>query len=315
MDSSNTAKSSKKIENYDSVSFYDYDIDFDAITVIVPTLDEEEAISVVLDDIITQGYENILVVDGNSKDKTIEIVEQKKVQYIIQKGRGKTGAIISALDYIKTPYIVLIDGDCTYAAKDIQNLFPFISKYDEVIGARSKGRKNITRLNRFGNWMINTYFNILFDSKLSDVCSGMYLLKTEYAKSLKLMTEGFDVEVEIAAYAARNHSITETPINFFSRLGNQKLSPVRDGIKIMSTITKLAIKLQFIRFLSFVAAMLLFPGIIFFSYPFIFSFLKYELSSYFIGMLFLVLSIQGITMLFIDSRFLKKDITNNRKKR
>jgi dolichol-phosphate mannosyltransferase len=185
-------------------------------------------------------------------------------------------------------------------------LIPFISKYDEVIGARLKGRKNITRLNRFGNWAINTYFNIIFDSKLTDVCSGMYLLKTEYAKSLKLVTEGFDVEVEIAAHAARNQSIFETPISFFSRIGHQKLRPVRDGIKIISTITNLAIRLQFMRFISLAAACLFFPSIVLLSFPFIFNFLEYELSSYFIGMLFLVLSLQGTILLFIDSRFLKK---------
>jgi dolichol-phosphate mannosyltransferase len=78
MDSSSTAKSSKKIEDFDVGSFYSDNIDIDDVTVIVPTLNEEEAIPIVLDDLITQGYENILVVDGNSKDRTIEIVAQKK---------------------------------------------------------------------------------------------------------------------------------------------------------------------------------------------------------------------------------------------
>ena len=296
MDNINDLQYSKKIVKTSNTVEYNDNISIDDVTVIVPTLDEEEAISLVLDDIITHGYENILVVDGNSQDKTLEIVKQKKIPYVTQEGKGKTGAITSALKHIKTPYIALIDGDCTYAAKDIQNMFPYINEYDQVIGARSKGRKNISQLNRFGNWLINTYFNVLFDTKLSDICSGMYLLKTKYAKKIQLQTEGFDVEVEIAANSAKDKSLTEVPIDFFSRVGNQKLNPWKDGLKILTTITKLAFKHKTIRLLSFFAALLLFPGILtLFLFP-----------SARIGMILIVLSLQGLSLLYVDSKFLKK---------
>ena len=297
MDETNKLQYSKKIAEVTNTMEYFDDISIDDVTVIVPTLDEEEAIPFVLDDIITQGYENILVVDGNSQDKTLEIVKQKNVRYITQKGKGKTGAISSALEHIKTPYIALIDGDCTYAAKDIQNMFPYINKYDQVIGVRSEGRKNISKLNRFGNWVINNYFNILFDTKLSDICSGMYLLKTNYAKNLQLKTDGFDVEVEIAANSAKNKSIIEVPIDFFARVGNQKLNPWTDGLKILKTITKLALKLQTLRSASFFTALLIFPGLL--------SLLFFPSAR--IGMIFIILSIQGTSLLYVDSKFLKKE--------
>ena len=312
MDFNSIEKAFTKKEGFDNGSNPKYDINFDDVTIIVPTLDEEEAISFVIDDLQIEGYDNILIVDGNSKDNTIEIVKEKKIPYITQKGKGKTGAILSALKYVKTPYIVLIDGDRTYAAKNIQNLFPYISEFDEVIGARETGRENITKLNQFGNRFINFYFNVLFDTKLSDVCSGMYLLKTEFAKSLILETEGFDIEVEIAAHAALNKSIVESPIDFFSRLGTQKLNPLSDGLKILTTISKMAMKYQRLRFISFIAIMMMFPGILLLSYPFIFNILRYDPSSYFIGLLFLVFSVQGFILLFIDSRFLKKDNINKK---
>lgn len=297
MDETNKLQYSKKIADLINPMEYFDNISIDDVTVIVPTLDEEEAIPFVLDDIITQGYENILVVDGNSQDKTLEIVKQKNVRYITQQGKGKTGAIRSALKHIKTPYLALIDGDCTYAAKDIQNMFPYINEYNQVIGARSEGRTNISKLNRFGNWVINTYFNILFDTKLTDICSGMYLLKTNYAKNLQLKTEGFDVEVEIAALSAKDKSLTEVPIDFFSRIGTQKLNPWKDGLKILTTTTKLALKLQTLRIASFFAALLVFPGVL--------SLLLFPSAR--IGMVFIVLSIQGISLLYVDSKFLKKE--------
>jgi dolichol-phosphate hexosyltransferase len=89
------------------------------VTIVVPTLNEEKAIEAVLKNLLTEGFKKILVVDGNSKDRTVAIAKQHEVEIITQEGKGKTGAIKSAINHIKTPYFVVIDGDCTYDSKDI----------------------------------------------------------------------------------------------------------------------------------------------------------------------------------------------------
>ena len=73
------------------------------ITIVIPTLNEEEAISSVIEDVITHGYENIIIVDGNSTDRTVEIAKKHGVKILKQNGKGKTGAIITAIQNIKTP--------------------------------------------------------------------------------------------------------------------------------------------------------------------------------------------------------------------
>ena len=110
-------------------------------------------------------------------------------------------------------YFVVIDGDYTYNPKDIELFLPHLRNYHEIIGSRKNGKKHIPRMNRFGNWIINKTFNILFGTALSDVCSGLYAINTTFAKNLVLETNGFDVEVEIAAQASRNGKITEIPIS------------------------------------------------------------------------------------------------------
>ncbi len=279
--------------------------DFENITIVIPTLNEEEAITLVIEDVMTQGYENIIVVDGNSVDRTVENAEKYQVKILEQEGKGKTGAIYTAIKHIKTPYFALIDGDCTYGAKDIERLIPYLENNVQVIGARTKGRENISLLNRFGNWLINKTFNLFFGTKLTDVCSGLYLLKTEFAKKINFKTEGFDVEVEIAANAASTGTIAETSIDFFSRVGDQKLEPFSDGAKILTTIAKSAMLFHPLRVLSLATILLFFPGIILLSYPFIFNFLSLELSSYFIGILLIVLAIQGVTLYMVDIRIAK----------
>ena len=67
---------------------------------------------------------NILVIDGGSKDRTIEIINELDVDVIIQKGSGKGYAISQALDYLgtNTVYVGFIDGDYTYPAKHLKEM-------------------------------------------------------------------------------------------------------------------------------------------------------------------------------------------------
>lgn len=234
----------------------------DTVTVVIPTLNEEEAISHVLQDVMTEGYNHVLVVDGDSRDNTIEIVKNHGIDIVTQKSKGKTGAIKAALEHINTPYFVLIDGDCTYNAKDIKQLFPLVEYNKQVIGARTQGRENISKVNRFGNWGINKIFNLFFNTNLKDVCSGLYMLETSFAKEIPFTTEGFDVEVEISAFAACKGSISETRVDYYPRVGVQKLRPLRDGVKIVSTIFRLGVKHRPLKVLTVTTATMLFFAVL-----------------------------------------------------
>ena len=233
-----SCRSTSGVQELVGYCYIEYSITRDDVTVVIPTLNEEEAIPHVLMDLKNHGYKNILVVDGDSSDNTVNQVKKHGIEIINQRGKGKTGAVETALEHVSTPYLVLMDGDCTYGAEDIELLFPLMKKSQLVIGSRSSGRENITYFNRLGNLAINKVFNLFFDTSLSDVCSGLYILETEFARDIPFETEGFDVEVEIAAYAARNGSISEAPIEYHPRLGVQKLSPIRDGVQIMLTILR-----------------------------------------------------------------------------
>jgi len=133
-----------------------------------------------------------------------------------------------------------MDGDCTYDPSYIEKLMAHARKYDEVIGARTNGRKNIPLLNRLGNRLLSWFFQVLFAVYLTDVCSGMYLLSTEAVKRLEFSTGGFEVEVEIAAQFAEGARVAEVPIKYRSRVGRQKLSSLKHGTTIGLSILRLA---------------------------------------------------------------------------
>ena len=205
----------------------------------IPTKNEEGAIGQVIDELHQEGYLNLIVVDGYSTDKTPEIVKAENVEFISQHGKGKTGAVKTAIEHVTTPYLLIVDGDFTYPAKDIERLLTHCSSYAQVIGVRDK--QNISSIHQFGNKIITQTFNLMFGAKISDVCSGMYLLNTQVAKELELSSKGFITEVEIASQTAARHNITEVPIGYRERIGKSKLSTI-NGFGILTSVIKLSWK-------------------------------------------------------------------------
>ena len=231
----------------------------DDVTVVVPTLNEEGAIGMVLDELFSNGYRHILVVDGYSKDNTVQIAESKDVNVVKQHGMGKTGAIKTAIDLVPTPYLLVMDGDYTYAAADIEKFLDHAHNYDEIVGVRS--RENISRLHRIGNGIISKFFNMMFDTSLSDVCSGMYLLRTEPAKELDLHSGGFNADVEIVAQTAVRGEITEIPIEYRVRVGKPKLSTWKNGTQIIYSVLVWTRVYNPVFIFSVIAASAFIPGL------------------------------------------------------
>jgi dolichol-phosphate mannosyltransferase len=236
----------------------------DQVTIVIPVKNEERAISLVIDELIQEGYGNILVVDGYSADKTLQIIEAKKrVKLIQQHGKGKTGAVKTAIENVTTPYMLILDGDYTYPAKDIQRLLNHSANYAHVIGVRD--RKNISLTHRFGNWIITKSFNLLMGTNLSDICSGMYLLKTDVARSIELGSRNFATEVEIAAQTVVEHEVTEVPIGYRGRMGKPKLS-WRNGFEILSSVISLARKYNPVLLFSAFSVLSIIPAVIILSW-------------------------------------------------
>ena len=232
------------------------------LTVVIPTLNEEEGIARVIEELRQQGFANILIVDGYSKDKTVAVATALGARVITQHGKGKTGALRTAFENVQTPYMLVMDGDFTYDARSIPRLIEHMKSHDEVIGARVPTSKDsMSGLHKFGNAIITRTFNSLMSTNLSDVCSGMYLLKMSAAADVHLATSGFDVEAEIAAQIALSGSIAEVPIDYRPRVGRQKLSTWKHGLRIVSSIMNLAKTYNPGVYYSMLGALLIVPAV------------------------------------------------------
>ena len=115
------------------------------MTIVIPTLNEQEAIDKVLDELFSIGLKNILVVDGYSSDGTLDIVKKYPVSIIFQHGKGKAAALKTAFEKVKTSYIIIMDGDFTYDPSCIYRFLEHMHLYDQVIGVRDLDKKKYER--------------------------------------------------------------------------------------------------------------------------------------------------------------------------
>ncbi|HEX2013720.1 MAG TPA: glycosyltransferase family 2 protein [Nitrososphaera sp.] len=286
------------------------------VTVVVPTLNEEEGIARVIQELHSVGLRNIMVIDGYSRDKTVEIAEKSGGKVFFQQGRGKTGALKTAVDHVDTPFILVIDGDFTYDASSIGRLLQHMQHYDEIIGARVPSeRKSMTSLHKLGNKVITRLFNLMMNTCLSDVCSGLYLLRTDTAREIDMATAGFDVEVEIAAQVATSGRITEVPINYRPRLGRQKLSTWKSGFRIIRSIFGLAKSYNPGVFYSMIGSLLLIPAGVLLAVSLLQSLAGEDISNswFIVGLSMLMVAIQSMSVGVVSLVMRRAELRINRR--
>ncbi|MEM2752560.1 MAG: family 2 glycosyl transferase, partial [Sulfolobales archaeon] len=103
-------------------------------------------------------------------------------------------------------------------------------------------------------------FNLLFGTKLRDVCSGLYVLKTDVAREVGFESKGFAVEVEIAAHVASTGGrIGEVEVSYRKRIGKPKLRKIH-GLRIALTAVELMLKHNPVLLFFLASSLALVPG-------------------------------------------------------
>ena len=245
---------------------YDWssDVSPGQVTVVVPCINEEDGIISVIDAIKKSGFENILVIDGGSTDETVIRARSRSVQVVLQHGRGKSAAIDTSIQYVKTPYFALIDGDATYNPEDLRKMLAYFPSADMVIGSRvllpPKGAP-FAAGHQFANRLLNWTFNRIYDAHLTDILSGIRMIKTEALGALRVRSSGFTIEAELGVYLlTEGRKVIEIPASFRTRVGKAKLR-YRDGFHILALILKLAYEFNPLLFFIPVGVAIFLPGV------------------------------------------------------
>jgi dolichol-phosphate mannosyltransferase len=213
--------------------------------VIIAALNEEEGIGLTLAEISLKIVPSqVLVVDGHSVDRTVEIAKDLGAHILFQDGVGKGDAIAKAVRHIGSDvdYVVVTDADFTYPAEHIPEMISVLENHPNVgmvCGNRFNGNaeeKAIHDLFYFGNKLLAFSHSLLNGVNLQDPLTGLRAIRAEILKSWQVKSKGFDIEVELnSEVERRGFGIVEVPIIYRKRLGEKKLK-VSDGATIFKRI-------------------------------------------------------------------------------
>jgi len=155
------------------------------LAIVIPTLNEEKGIESTIKSINTSldgkfSY-IIVVVDGLSTDRTVEIAKSMDALVIKQRRRGYGDALQAGFYYVDTKLnsliTVMLDADGTYEPKDIVNMAKIIKngEADFVIGDRfaNMDKNAMTRLNKIGNKALSSIARKTLGVKVSDSQCGL----------------------------------------------------------------------------------------------------------------------------------------------
>ncbi|MFO7791356.1 MAG: glycosyltransferase family 2 protein [Candidatus Saliniplasma sp.] len=208
------------------------------VSVIIPTLDEVEGISQVLESIPEEelkgeGYGvEILVVDGGSSDGTRKIAEEYGAQVLLERG-GKASAVRRGFKECQGDYVFLIDGDGSYPCDKISLMLDKLQGGNSmVLGNRFSGGVEdgaMSKVNRFGNKVLTFMANRLYGTDVSDLCTGLRGVKLTDLEG-NITGKGFEVEAALHALMC-DQQICEIYIDYKKRKGESKLR-IWDGFKI-----------------------------------------------------------------------------------
>ena len=163
-----------------------------------------------------------------------------------EHNRGKGGGLQTGFAAVTGDVLVIQDADLEYDPNDWEEMYNLIAVRkvaDVVFGSRFYGRphRSLYFHHYMGNWLISRLFNLVFDQTLTDIESCYKMMTGRVARSLRLTTNDFGIEVEISAEIARQRSlrIYELGISYFGRTyAEGKKTNWKDGVKALWYIFK-----------------------------------------------------------------------------
>lgn len=222
------------------------------VSIIIPVLNEENAIAKVINDIPkTDGeatLQEIIVVDNGCTDNTAAIAKRNGARVVTEQRRGYGYACLAGIAALTTQppdIVVFLDGDYSDYPTDMpQLLHPILeNRAALVIGARTQGDAKAALLPqaRFGNWLACFLIHRFFGVRYTDLGPFRAIRYSELlALNMQDKTFGWTVEMQLKA-AKRGIPVCEVPVRYRKRIGTSKITgtftgTLKAGYKILTTL-------------------------------------------------------------------------------
>jgi len=212
------------------------------ISIIVPTLNEERALGKVVEKIRRSVPDGEVIVIDSSDDNTFEEALRNGAVAIKEPRLGYGHAIRRGLSMASGDIMLFIDGDDSYDPSDIQKVIEPIlqGEADVSLGTRFHSKpEGMTTTRYLGNLAINSIFSTLFRKRVTDSQTGLKAMTRWAYERLDLEEDGMTLSTEVLLKSLeRRMRVREVRVGYKTRVGSSKLSPTRDGAKILYYICR-----------------------------------------------------------------------------
>jgi 2-phospho-L-lactate transferase/gluconeogenesis factor (CofD/UPF0052 family) len=233
------------------------------VSIIVPALNEERTVSDALRHLSALDFhemdlsKEIILVDGGSSDRTLEIARSVRGVKVFQLSgaRGRGAALRLGIAKARGDIVIFYPADEEYEARDIHTIVNAIVRegYRAVFGTRAvrSGLKDRLRqvygrswflysLSKYGGMLLSTCTLFLYNRYLSDTLTSVKGFDAKLLRSLELKATGIDLDMEIVAKLSRAQEyIVEVPVNFHPRTRTEgKKTTILDGFRAMAALLR-----------------------------------------------------------------------------
>ena len=243
------------------------------VTVIIPAKDESAVISDLVKRIRRDWTDaELIVVDDGSSDDTAELARKAGAQVISHPESLGNGAAVKAGARVASgEVLVFLDGDGQHDPADIPRLLEQLDNgYDMAIGARSTGsHANVARL--AANGIYNVVASWMTGHRIPDLTSGFRAVRADKFRSfLYLLPNGFSYPTTITmAFMRSGYPVEFVDIAAYKRKGKSHIRPIRDGIRFMVIIFKIATLYAPLKLYLPASALFFLTGLIYYGYTYL----------------------------------------------
>lgn len=222
------------------------------IGVVIPALNEEQAIGRVIAD-IPPWADDIVVVDNGSHDGTARAAQRAGARVVHEGERGYGAACQTGIGALRAPDIVVfLDGDYSDWPEEMASLADPIAAgaADFVVGSRVRGKRGpgaLTPQQRFGNWLACRLIRRIWGTSCSDL-GPFRAIRADALRALDVKDRayGWTVEMQLKA-AASGLRYLEVPVSYRARIGTSKISgtlrgSLLAGVTILTVIARSALR-------------------------------------------------------------------------
>src|SRR5665213_478885 len=227
------------------------------VSVVIPAKNEARNLPHVLDN-LPEGLFEVILVDGNSTDDTVEVARHHRPDIIVmgQNRKGKGNALACGFARATGDFIVMLDADGSTDPAEIPRFVDALRQgADFAKGSRfmpGAGSSDISRLRQSGNYWLNRIVNLLYGTRYTDLCYGYNAFRQDCLdvialdpgvpddvdKAEMLWGDGFEVETLINVRIAKARlRVFEVPSFERNRqFGTSNLNAFTDGLRVLRTI-------------------------------------------------------------------------------